>query len=241
MNELPPLSKELAALREAARPPRPPQGFEDRVAAKLAQSMLTIPQAPSPSGAATASAQLPLAKLISGGVLVLLTGVGLGVALDRNVLQPPPVVAPPPVVVTAPVAPAPTPSVVVPEPSPPPPVEPVKAVVPPTPKPVAPVVEVPAKPVPVVEAPANPVGGRDVSLSAERALLEVARAAMAKGDLPATFTALEKHQRDFANGRLAEEREALFIKALHAAGREVEAASRTERFNQQFPDSLLAP
>jgi hypothetical protein len=231
MNELPPLSKELAALRDAARPPRPPPGFEDRVAAKLAQSMLTIPQAPSPSGAATAGAQLPLAKLISGGVLVLLTGVGLGVALDRNVLQPPPVVAPPPVI-SAPVVPVvvPVAPVVVPEP-PPPPVEPVKVVVPPLPKPVTPVVEVPAK----------PASGRDVSLSVERALLEVARAAMAKGDLPATFTALEKHQHDFANGRLAEEREALFIQALHAAGREAEAATRTERFNKQFPDSLLAP
>lgn len=237
MNELPPLSKELAALREAARPPRPPAGFEERVAAKLAQSMLTIPQAPSPTGAVTAGAQLPLAKLISGGVLVLLTGVGLGVALDRNVLQPPPVVAPP----SVPVAPVvvPVAPVVVPEP---PPMDPPKVVVPPPPKPVAPVVEAPPKPVvPVVEAPANPVGGRDVSLSAERALLEVARAAMAKGDLPATFTALGKHERDFANGRLVEEREALFIQALHAAGREAEAASRTERFNKQFPDSLLAP
>ena len=91
------------------------------------------------------------------------------------------------------------------------------------------------------DGPAKPASGRDVSLSAERALLEVARAAMAKGDLPATFTALEKHERDFAKGRLAEEREALFIQALHAAGRETEAASRTERFNKQFPDSLLAP
>lgn len=230
MNELPPLSKELAALRDAARPPRPPQGFEDRVAAKLAQSMLTIPQAPSPTDAATASAQLPLAKLISGGVLVLLTGVGLGVALDRNVLQPPPVVAPPPVI-SAPVVPVVVPVAPVVVPEPPPPVEPVKVVVAPQPKPVVPVVEVPAK----------PASGRDVSLSAERALLEVARAAMAKGDLPATFTALEKHQHDFANGRLAEEREALFIQALHAAGREAEAATRTERFNKQFPDSLLAP
>lgn len=231
MNELPPLSKELAALRDAARPPRPPPGFEDRVAAKLAQSMLTIPQAPSPSGAATAgAAQLPLAKVISGGVLVLLTGVGLGVALDRNVLQPPPVVAPPPVI-SAPVVPVVVPVAPVVVPEPPPPVEPVKVVVPPAPKPV----------VPVVEAPAKPASGRDVSLSAERALLEVARAAMAKGDLPATFTALEKHQHDFGNGRLAEEREALFIQALHAAGREAEAATRTERFNKQFPDSLLAP
>lgn len=234
MNELPPLSKELAALRDAARPPRPPNGFEDRVAAKLAQSMVMLPEAPGPSGAATAGAQVPLAKLISGGVLVLLTGMGLGVALDRNVLQPPP--SPPPIV--APVAP-----VVVPEP---PRVDPVKVVVP---EPVvAPVVE-PVKvvpppvvtPKPVVEVTAPPASGRDVSLSAERALLEVARAAMAKGELPATFIALEKHQREFANGRLAEEREALFIQALHAAGREAEAASRTERFNKQFPDSLLAP
>ncbi len=228
MNELPELSKELAALREAARPPRPPDGFEDRVAAKLAQSMLTTPQAPA-SSSATSGAQLPLTKVISGGVLVLLTGVGLGVALDRNVSQPPPVLAPPPVVST-PVVPVPTAPVVLPE-APPLPVEPVKLVVPPAPKPVAPVVEVPAK----------PASGRDVSLSAERALLEVARAALAKGDLPATFTALEQHEHDSANGRLAEEREALFIQALHAAGRETEAASRTERFNKQFPDSLLAP
>ena len=233
MNELPPLSKELAALRDAARPPRPPSGFEDRVAAKLAQSMVMLPEAPGSGGAATAGAQVPLAKLISGGVLVLLTGVGLGVALERNVLQPP---SPPAIV--APVAP-----VVVPEP---PRVEPVKVVV--QEPVVAPVVEpvkvVPppvAPPKPVVEVTAPPASGRDVSLSAERALLEVARAAMAKGELPATFSALEKHQREFANGRLAEEREALFIQVLHAAGREAEAASRTEQVNKQFPDSLRAP
>lgn len=237
MNELPPLSKELAALRDAARPPRPPAGFEDRVAAKLAQSMLTIPEAPAPSGAATTTTQLPLAKLISGGVLVLLTGVGLGVALDRTVLQPPPPVVAAPVVVPEPVRVAP---VVV-------PVEPVKVVAPEAVvAPVEPVKvvapqPVPPPPKPVVEVTAPPASGRDVSLSAERALLEVARAAMAKGDLPATFAALEKHQHDFANGRLAEEREALFIQALHTAGRESEAASRTEQFNKQFPDSLLAP
>ena len=82
---------------------------------------------------------------------------------------------------------------------------------------------------------------RVFAVDSSSALLEVARAAMAKGELSATFSALEKHQREFANGRLAEEREALFIQALHAAGREAEAASRTEQFNKQFPDSLLAP
>lgn len=228
MNELPPLSPELAALRDAARAVRPPPGFEGRVASKLAQSVLTLP--PAPTGGAAAAAQLPLAKVIGGGVFVLLTGVGLGVALDRAVLQPP--ARPLPVVtVSAPVIPVPAPVLPVVVPAPPP-VEPTKVVVPtPTPK----------QPVPVMEAPAKPTSGRDVSLSAERALLEVARAAMAKGDLTATFAALGKHERDFANGRLAEEREALFIQALHAAGREAEAASRTERFNTQFPESLLQP
>lgn len=91
-----------------------------------------------------------------------------------------------------------------------------------------------------VTAP-KPEGSRDLSLSAERGLLEVARSALAKGDLPGAFAALEQHEHDFASGRLEEEREALLIKTLHAAGREREATERTARFQQRFPDSLLMP
>lgn len=207
-DELPPLPEDLAFLRDVT-PPAPPPGFEDAVAAKLATSWAV--------GAVAKG--LSLAKLISGAALVL-TGVGLGVVLDRTVFPPEPKQIEVRVEVPV-VTPAPPPVVVVQQ---------------------QPMVVIDAGPVELKRAPATkPEGARDLSLSTERALLEVARTALAKGDLPAAFAALEQHERDFARGRLEEEREALLIKTLHTAGREEEATARTARFQQRFPDSLLMP
>lgn len=232
MNEdapLPPLPSELASLRDAGAP-SPPPGFEDRVGSRLAESLASLGTAAASAGAgasvAASGVVVSMGKLVVGAAVVLTTGLGLGIAIDRTVLRPEversvsvETQAPP---VAAPVA-----------------VEPrVPPVIEPTPAPV--VVEPAVKP-DVKPEPVKPTGGRDVSLAAERALLEVARAALAKGDTTHALEALERHQREHAQGRLREEREALFIEGLRAAGRDQEAEARREKFLREFPESLLAP
>jgi hypothetical protein len=85
------------------------------------------------------------------------------------------------------------------------------------------------------------VPGRDVDLAAERALLEIARTALARGQSARALEALQRHATEFPRGRLGEEREALSIQALLAAGRRDEARARAERFEKTFPRSLLLP
>jgi outer membrane protein assembly factor BamD (BamD/ComL family) len=80
-----------------------------------------------------------------------------------------------------------------------------------------------------------------VSLSAERALLETARAAVARGQSGATIGALRRHEQEFPQGRLAEERESLWVQALVMGGQYDEARARAARFRQKFPDSMLLP
>ncbi len=83
--------------------------------------------------------------------------------------------------------------------------------------------------------------GKDVDLAAERAVLEVARNAVGRGQGAAALAALERHAAEFPRGRLAEEREALWIQALQIAGRSAEARARAERFRARFPKSFLRP
>ncbi len=75
----------------------------------------------------------------------------------------------------------------------------------------------------------------------ERALLDVARTAFGKRDPRATIAALEQHRREFPNGKLAEERDALMIEALVEAGRAAEAKERGAEFKASHPKSILAP
>jgi hypothetical protein len=82
---------------------------------------------------------------------------------------------------------------------------------------------------------------RDTDLSAERAIIERARAALARGDGAGALTAVEQHEREFAKGQLVEEREVLAVQALVTAGRVQEAAERGARFRKAFPSSLLLP
>lgn len=89
--------------------------------------------------------------------------------------------------------------------------------------------------------PPSPPAARDTELATERTLLEVARSALARGDVTATLAAVEQHARDFPRGRLVEEREVLFIQALAQAGRQPDAARRAADFRRRFPDSLELP
>jgi hypothetical protein len=104
----------------------------------------------------------------------------------------------------------------------------------------------PALPAPVPPhtsqlAPARAPAGHDSDLAAERALLEVARTALARGAHPDALASLNRHASQFPHGQLAEEREALAVQALVAAGRTDEAHRRAERFRQRYPNSMMEP
>jgi hypothetical protein len=81
---------------------------------------------------------------------------------------------------------------------------------------------------------------RASQLSAERAILEEARKALAQGDPARALDRLERHRRAFANPLLAEERDAMWIQALVKAGRYDEARSRGDAFRKRSPDSLFS-
>jgi TolA-binding protein len=75
----------------------------------------------------------------------------------------------------------------------------------------------------------------------ELAILQRARAAVARGDFASAIEALRDHQRRFPRGKLGEEREALRVKALAGLGRHDDARRAAERFRERFPDSVLSP
>jgi hypothetical protein len=118
-----------------------------------------------------------------------------------------------------------------------------------TPEPVA--IPQPAAPglePPVIVAPdRKPVAASsdraetDRDLRAERELIELARRALAQGHAGDALAALERHDRRFAKGRLAEERDSLRVPALVMLGRRDDAAARAAQFHARFPSSLFAP
>jgi hypothetical protein len=91
---------------------------------------------------------------------------------------------------------------------------------------------------------ADSAGGapeRDTALAAERAVIEVARTAMARGEPELALRALDEHAARFPLGRLSEERDALAVRALAGAGRTAEARVRASEFRRHYPGSLLSP
>jgi hypothetical protein len=79
------------------------------------------------------------------------------------------------------------------------------------------------------------------ALEAERALLDVARTALGRGDGSNALRATEEHARKFPRGILSEEREAMSIQALRLLHRDDEAEARLARFRGRFPTSLIRP
>jgi hypothetical protein len=77
------------------------------------------------------------------------------------------------------------------------------------------------------------------SYAAELALLQGAQAAYADRNFATALLLVADHTRRFPNGRLAEEREALRVKALIGAGRDEEARRATTSFTERFPRSAL--
>jgi hypothetical protein len=82
---------------------------------------------------------------------------------------------------------------------------------------------------------------RDTDLAAERAIIERARSALARGDSQGALVSIAQHESAFARGQLVEEREVVAVQALVTAGRAQEAAARGVHFRRTFPNSLLLP
>lgn len=79
------------------------------------------------------------------------------------------------------------------------------------------------------------------SYTAELSLLQRAQAAYTDRNFATTLLLVSEHTRRFPNGRLAEEREALHVRALLGAGREEEANRAASAFAARFPRSALLP
>lgn len=79
------------------------------------------------------------------------------------------------------------------------------------------------------------------SYEAELRLLHQAQTACSARDFAGALAALREHHQRFPSGRLAEQREALRVRALSGAGREVEAGRAADDFAARFPRSVLAP
>jgi hypothetical protein len=79
------------------------------------------------------------------------------------------------------------------------------------------------------------------AMRAELLLLRPARAAVAREDFAAALPPIAEHARRFKDGRLAEEREALRVKALVGLGRSDEARRAAAAFRAHFPHSVLLP
>jgi outer membrane protein assembly factor BamD (BamD/ComL family) len=107
----------------------------------------------------------------------------------------------------------------------------VVAVEPPPARVVAPLVS--TKPRPTASAP-EPQG-----LERELLLLEQARTRLSEGHAQATLDLLRAHRGQYPGSALAQEREALAVKALVAAGRAQEARQLADAFVQRFPGSVL--
>jgi hypothetical protein len=121
-----------------------------------------------------------------------------------------------------------------------------------------------ANPPPVPSASAPPTGGKSApnappetsaqaagaqptpsrspdshGLAAERTLLDVARAALSRGEAANAIAAAERHATEFPDGELTEEREAILIRALVQSGSVESARARARRFHARFPQSIF--
>ncbi|HVH42843.1 MAG TPA: hypothetical protein VM925_10890, partial [Labilithrix sp.] len=95
----------------------------------------------------------------------------------------------------------------------------------------------PPPPAPATSVTAAPTTVADAQ--GERALIDTARTALARGLASDALAATDSHAKRFPHGRLAEEREALAVQALVAKGDAPAARTRAARFRRSFPDSIF--
>jgi hypothetical protein len=211
---LEPMDADLAALLDIERAAQPPTAALARVWDRVA----TAGQTPAPrheSWLASHALPVALTAFVLGGVAGAGLETKLGAQPRERVVR---------VYVPAPPTPAPgeTPA---------PALAPVSSV----PSPAASAVSAsPRAAAPAASAAAS-------SLSAERLLLDQARTALGAGDPDRALSLLSEHSHRFPRPQLGEEREALAVGALAAAGRYDEARERGARFRTSMPNSLFLP
>lgn len=79
----------------------------------------------------------------------------------------------------------------------------------------------------------------NANLRAERKLLDRARLSLLHGDAPTALAVVAQHAARFPRGMLAEERDAIRVEALSAAGRQQDACTAAAAFHAAHPGSLL--
>lgn len=112
--------------------------------------------------------------------------------------------------------------------------------VPPKPAPVASSVGAAEAPVPPT-ADTSPATPARATLADEVMLVDEARAALRRGDVPRALSRLEAHATRFPSGALTIERDALRIEALAAQGREAEARAAALSFAKAHPGAPIPP
>lgn len=224
-----PLDAAIESLLCAERPiDAPPGDVAERVLARLHQQIVALPPGGGSggggSGGAAPSAQHPrswsgLGRPLASLSVALLVGGAIGGVIHAAFTSPAVVYVDRavPAQVVAPASASVTPLA-------PPHETPVVAVAP----------TAPAAPGQV--RPPKPSTGEQ--LAAERALLDVARAAVGEGNGAGALDAVARHEKEFPAGLLVEEREALAVRALILAGRGADARARGATFEQRYPSSL---
>lgn len=208
------LSDEALAMLRAGDVDDPPPDVEARVLSRLRTELPPViaPRAAAPQPTPLGRYGAPLS------LVTLVVGVALGVLWRDATAEPWVEVRTVEVQVPAPANPTPVAVAVEPEP-----VAPVK------------------RPVVVAAKPPAPKDSPDLALAAERQLIEQARNALVRGEARAAEAPLSDHAARFPRGRLAEERESLWIQALLRQGRFPDARTRATNFERDFPNSLLLP
>ena len=79
------------------------------------------------------------------------------------------------------------------------------------------------------------------TVAAERTLIDVIRAAVARGKNKDALAAIARHQKEYPDGSLREEREGLRIIALARSGKKELAEAKAKAFRKRYPKSLLMP
>jgi hypothetical protein len=226
---LPPLSETARELLadERQRPPES-EALKERVLERARDAM--APDRPSGVALRRAGSSFPAARRAPRTVLLIAAALGIaslaaaGAGIYRLTVR------------NQELAPASSQIVVVPPKAPPEkPVAP-PAPVTPEPPPAQVTTPEPARP----PAPAESAHVSSVQQYAvELGVLEPARSSIARGDYAGAMAAIARHQREYPRGQLAEEREALRVRALWGMGQKSSAESAAAAFRKRYPRSVL--
>jgi hypothetical protein len=242
------LPAELKSLLEVERAAGPmPAASRARVWEGLELGLAALPGVPLEPGPrmAARTARHALATHGLTALVGLVTGGGLGLAAGMHLAQksqanPAPVIVP---------TSQPAPQLVAPEPLPTAPAsalesKPAIGHRPPrleqrVPAPAA--VQAPSQKPNLIAAPKTAPATLSSPLDRERALIDTARTALGRGDANGALEFLDQHTREYPNGMLTEESEALRIETLLSAGGLQEARRAAAAFRVKHPKSLLLP